>query len=101
MTVEVEVLSQRLDWDEIKRRIDQKIDEVEEEKDGKMLNADERCAIAKDMLGSFRADELQDGARVSESKAHDKVNYWVARGQLIPVQGGISGVIYSIPELAD
>ena len=44
------------------------------------MNADEKLEVAREMMGSFTAEELAGGADVSSEKTHDKINYWLAIG---------------------
>ena len=77
MTQAIPQLDNNLGFETVKERIAEMIDEIEQETESS-LNEDERLEVASEMMGSFTADELADGANVSLDKAQEKITYWLA-----------------------
>lgn len=77
MTQAIPQLDNKLDFETVQQRIAEMIDEIEEETDSS-LNEDEKLEVASEMMGSFTADELADGADVSLDRAQKKISYWLA-----------------------
>lgn len=77
MTQAIPELDEDLDFETVQQQIAKMIDDIKEEKESP-LNEDERLEVAREMMGSFTAKELAEGAGVSSEKAHDKISYWLA-----------------------
>jgi len=101
MTVEVELVLSDLPFKQVKQRVAEKVDEVEEEKDGEDLNTDEKLKIARDMLGYFTVEELAEATPdVSMRKTRDKISYWESIGEVERRARDAQGaLIYILPEL--
>ncbi len=79
MTQEIPRIDNDLGFETVKQRITEMIDEIEQETDSS-LNEDEKLEVASEMMGSFTADELADGANVSLDRTQEKITYWLAIG---------------------
>jgi O6-methylguanine-DNA--protein-cysteine methyltransferase len=79
MTQAIPRIDNDLDFEPVKQRITEMIDEIEQETDSS-LNEDEKLEVASEMMGSFTADELADGANVSLDRTQEKITYWLAIG---------------------
>jgi Fic family protein len=81
MTVELNRLPDDLPWERVKRRIGEKISELQAET-RTQANTDERMRVARDLMGVFTADELSEAAGVSHNTAQYKIEYWLALGEI-------------------
>ena len=83
MTVELSRIEDDLEFDAVKQRVREKIREVKKEKNVVDLNADEKLRVTRDVMGGFTVEGLAKSTpEVSESKARDKVNFWLSVGDV-------------------
>ena len=82
MTVELNRLPEDMPFEQVKQRVEMKIEELDRDKNGDPPNADERLKIARELMGYFTADEIAEAAMVSYAKAQDKIKTWESIGEV-------------------
>ena len=83
MTVDLQRLDDSLEFEVVKQKVREKIQEAERSKNGQSLNTDEKLKIARELTGGFTVDELCEVTpEVSLGKTGDKVAFWVSIGEV-------------------
>lgn len=103
MTGDLSRLDDSLEFDVVKQKVREQIQESERDKNGQDLNTDERLKITRDLIGGFTIEGLCEATpEVSYGKTQDKVAFWVCIGEVEAATTTETGaVVYRVvPELA-
>ena len=96
MTVEISRLDTDLTFEEMKKHIEAKKQEFEQDID-RGLSIDEQFRIERNMLGAFTLDEFTEISEVPKQVVQAKIKFWISIGDIEMATTTRSGeVVYRV-----